>query len=45
VHAASFKEHIKNFPPAENDELPPDHTVIVEADIQDAPKYKRRKKK
>jgi hypothetical protein len=28
-----------------NDELPPDHTVIVEADIEDAPKYKPRKKK
>jgi hypothetical protein len=45
VHAASFKEHIKNFPPVENDELPPDHTVIVEADIQDAPKYKPKKTK
>lgn len=45
IHAASFKKHIENFPPTENDELPPDHTIIVEADIQDAPKYKPRKKK
>ena len=45
IHAASFKEHIKNFPPVENDDLPPEHTVIIEALIEDAPPYKPKKKK
>jgi len=40
VHAASFMDHIRNFPSVDSDELPPDHTVIVEAEISEAPKQK-----
>ena len=45
VHAASFKEHIRHFPSYETDELPPNHTIIVEADISEAPPRKPKKSK
>jgi hypothetical protein len=40
VHAASFLDHIRDFPNVDSDDLPPNHTVIVEADITEAPKKK-----
>jgi hypothetical protein len=45
VHAASFKEHIKHFPSYDSDELPPNHTIIVEADISEAPLQKPKNNK
>jgi hypothetical protein len=36
IHASMFQEHIKNFPSINSSDLPPDHTVIIEADIRKA---------
>ena len=45
IHACTFQNHIKDFPLVESDEDPPEHTVVIEADIRKAPKYKRKSKK
>ena len=42
IHTELFQKHIKNFPDVTSDELPPKHTIILEADITQAPKSKRR---
>ena len=36
VSAGIFQDHLCSglFPPIDSDELPPDHTIIIEADIQ-----------
>ena len=36
ISASIFQKHLHSglFPTVESDELPPDHTVIIEADIQ-----------
>lgn len=33
VHASLFQDRIKDFPVITSDELPPEHTVIIEADV------------
>jgi hypothetical protein len=38
LHSALFKEHIKNFPTVESNELPPEDTLIIEANITNPPK-------
>jgi hypothetical protein len=43
LHAALFKKHIENFPMVESSELPPEDTVIIEANITNAPKRRPRK--
>ncbi len=44
IHACTFQKHISNFPSVDCDEHPPEHTVVLEADISHAPKHKPRKK-
>jgi hypothetical protein len=44
VHATLFEKHIANFPTVSSDEPPPEHTVILEADILKAPKRRPKKK-
>ena len=43
LHASIFQKHIKDFPSFDSDLLPPEHTVIIEADILNAPDRKPRK--
>lgn len=45
IHASVFQRHIQNFPTVEDDELPPNHTIILEADILEAPKRRPGKRK
>ena len=45
IHASTFQKHISNFPSVHCDENPPEHTVVLEADIRHAPKHKPRKSK
>ena len=45
IHASIFQRHIQNFPSVDDDVLPPDHTVILEADIRQAPKKKPKRKR
>ena len=33
IHASTFQKHVPNFPLVDNDENPPEHTVVIEADI------------
>jgi len=44
IHVSTFQKHIDDFPSVDNDDNPPDHTVIVEADIRKAPKCRPKKK-
>ena len=43
IHASTFQQHIAGFPSVESNELPPQHTLIVEADLMRAPKRKPKK--
>ena len=43
IHASTFQHHIAKFPSVESNELPPHHTLIVEADLMRAPKRKPKK--
>ena len=43
LQAALFQKHIENFPSIDSNEMPPEHTVIVEAKITDPPKRKPKK--
>ncbi len=45
IHACTFQKHISNFPSVDCNENPPEHTVVLEADIRHAPKHKPRKNK
>jgi len=45
IHALTFQKHITNFPLVDSDENPPEHTVVIEADIRHAPKRKPKQKK
>ncbi len=38
IHASTFQKHIASFPLVDSDENPPEHTVVIEADIRHAPK-------
>ena len=40
IHASIFQKHIAEFPKVESEELPPCHTLVIEADIMRAPKRK-----
>lgn len=40
LNSATFQRHISDFPPIESDEMPPEHTIVVEADIRQSPKQK-----
>ncbi len=40
MHASTFQKHISSFPLIDSDENPPEHTVVIEADIRHAPKQK-----
>ena len=42
IHTELFQKHIANFPDVTSDDLPPEHTVILEADITQAPKCRSR---
>lgn len=44
VQAEVFQKHISTFPLVTSDDLPPEHTLIIEADIQKAPKMKETRK-
>ena len=44
IHACTFQNHIKDFPLVDSDDGPPEHTVVIEADIRKAQKYKRKSK-
>jgi hypothetical protein len=44
IHATSFQKHIAEFPSIDSSDLPPSHTVIIEADITRAPARRPRKK-
>ena len=44
IHASVFQKHIKDFPSVENSDPPPEHTVVIEADIRKAPKRRKSKK-
>jgi hypothetical protein len=45
IHASTFQKSFANFLSIDSDENPPEHTVVLEADIQHAPKCKPRKTK
>jgi hypothetical protein len=45
IHASTFQKHFANFLSIYSNENPPEHTVVLEADIQCAPKRKPRKTK
>jgi hypothetical protein len=45
IHASTFQKHIAGFPLVDSDENPPEHTVVIEADIRHAPKRKPKQKK
>ena len=45
IHSSMFQKHIENFPSVDDDELPPEHTVVIEADIYKGSKRKPRKEK
>ena len=43
IHATMFQKHIQSFPSIDDDEPPPDHTIVVEADIYKGSKRRPRK--
>ena len=45
IHASTFQNHIRDFPLVDSYEDPPEHTVVIEADVRKAPKHKRKSKK
>ena len=45
IHASTFQKHIADFPAVGSEHLPPQHTLIVEADLMRAPKTKPKKGK
>jgi hypothetical protein len=45
IHASICQKHIAEFPSVDSIELPPQHTLIVEADLMRAPKRKPKKGK
>ena len=38
IHASSFQKHIASFPRIDSDKNPPEHTVVIDADLRHAPK-------
>jgi hypothetical protein len=42
IQAELFEKHISDFPTISSDDLPPETTVVIEADINRAPKLKQR---
>ena len=44
IHASVFQNHIKDFPSVDSSDLPPEHTIVVEADIRKAPKRRKSQK-
>ena len=45
IHTELFQQHIRDFPSVTSDELPPEHTVVIEAHISKAPKKRRSSRK
>jgi hypothetical protein len=45
IHASIFQSHIKDFPSVDSSESPPEHTVVIEAEIRKAPKRRISKKR
>ena len=45
IHALTFQKHIASFPHIDSDKNPPDHTVVIEADIRHAQKQKSKQRK
>jgi hypothetical protein len=43
IHATAFQNHIADFPSVESSEMPPSHTIVIEADITRAPARKPKK--
>ena len=41
IHTELFQQHIRDFPSVSSEELPPEHTVVIEANISKAPKKRR----
>ena len=44
IHASTFQNHLARCPLIDSDENPPEHTVVIEADIRHAPKQKQKQK-
>ncbi len=44
IHASVFQKHINDFPSVDSSDLPPEHTIVVEADIRKAPKRRKSQK-